>query len=94
MGKRVTIFDEVVSASRLYLGPVAERFISRQIRTHLGIKPEELTQKDIPKLVEWTKLAFTMLTDNEDQIQAFAKTLLEIGTVSSGKAPSSYAKSN
>ena len=75
-----TIFSLVVEIGQEYLGPVAERFMRRQITTHLGKAPEELTTEDIPKLVDWTRLAFAMLTKNEDHIQNFCDTLLSISS--------------
>ncbi len=78
MVRSSSVFDEVVAASTVYLGPVAERFMRRQIITHLGVAPEKLKYNEIPQLVDWTKLAFAMLTDNDAHIKSFSEDLLAL----------------
>jgi hypothetical protein len=78
--KKNTLYTAAVTTSQKYLGPAAERFMRRQIDTHLGIKPEELTSKDIPRLVDWTSVAFAMLTDNAAQRESFSKELLALAS--------------
>ncbi len=95
MPRSHTVFDEVVQASAIYLGPVAERFMRRQIVTHLGVEPEKLKYKDIPQLVDWTKLAFAMLTDNDVHIRSFSEDLLAINVKNKlVKHRTNYAKNS
>lgn len=75
MAPTINTYQKVVHTSAEYLGPAAERFIRRQITTHLRIKPENLAAKDIAELTNWVKLTFAMLTDNQDLVEAFAKDL-------------------
>lgn len=73
-----SLFDQAVEITEEYLGPAGERFMRRQVSTHLGIEPEKLTKKHLPQLVDWARLAFTMLTDDEKEVRNFTKSLLEL----------------
>lgn len=72
------VYQQVVAVTTEYLGPAAERFITRQIKTHLGKKPEELTKADVAKLVDWMKLAIALLTEDGKMVDDFTKSLLAI----------------
>ena len=69
------MYQKVASTAAVYLGPAAERFIRRQITTHLGKRPEELTVKDIRELTSWVKQTFALLTENQELVEAFARDL-------------------
>ncbi len=73
-----SLYEQAVDISEEYLGPAAERFIRRQISTHLGIKPEKLNIKDLPQLVKWVSLAFALLTNNADELDEFTQNLLRL----------------
>lgn len=88
--KNESVYDAVIAAGQKYLGPAAERFMRRQIDMHLGIKPERLTSKDIPKLVDWTSIAFAMLTDDAKQRESFNQELLAL---THNQKAQSYGKS-
>lgn len=77
-GTSTSLYELAVCVSEEYLGPAAERFIRRQISTHLGIKPENLSRKDLPQLVKWVSLAFALLTKNSDDQDEFASSLLNL----------------
>lgn len=83
MAPAKNIYQKVVYTSAEYLGPAAERFIRRQITTHLNIRPEDITAKDIKELTSWVKLTFAMLTENHELVEAFAQDLNTIATNSS-----------
>jgi hypothetical protein len=72
MNSKSPLYTATVAISKEYLGPAGERFMRRQIEMHLHIKPEQLTAEDIPKLIQWSKLAFAMLTDDEEYVDSFA----------------------
>ena len=74
-----TIQEQVIDISRDYLGPAAERFINRQIIVHLKKKPENLTKKDLPKLVDWVRLAFALLTNDTSLVEEYSKKMLALG---------------
>jgi hypothetical protein len=50
------LYKKAVKVSEEYLGPAGERFIRRQITTHLLIEPEQLKKQDLPQLAEWPLL--------------------------------------
>jgi len=70
-----SIYARAVEITEDYLGPAGERFLRRQITTHLDIEPEKMRKQDLSKLVDWTALAFASLTDNTKDVEAFTKEL-------------------
>ena len=75
MQKKSPLYISVVAIGRQYLGPAGERFMRRQIETHLSIDPEDITHNDIDELVTWSRLAFAMLTDDSKHIDAFSESV-------------------
>lgn len=75
MADNATLYYQTVQVTEEYLGPAGERFIRRQITTHLNIEPEELRSKDLTKLIDWTTIAFALMTKNAKDIDAFTKDL-------------------
>lgn len=73
-----TIYRQVVAVTYDYLGPAAQRFVDREIKAHLGKKPQDLTKADVVKLVDWSKLAFALLTEDAKMVDDYAKSLLAI----------------
>ncbi len=71
-----TLYEKVVDVTTEYLGPASERFIDRQIRTHLDKKPQELSKKDLLKLIDWLKLVLAMLTEDDQTVDDFTSDLL------------------
>lgn len=81
MSDKTIIYEEAVKITEEYLGPAGERFLRRQITTHLDIEPESLHKKDITKLVDWSSIAFALLTDNDKDLEQFRKKLRSLQTV-------------
>ncbi len=75
MESSAAFYSEVVDISRDYLGPAAARFIDRQIKTHLEQEPRHLSPKDLSELMDWIKLAFSVLTNDEKVTQEYIKRL-------------------
>lgn len=73
-----SVYSEVVAITTSYLGPAAERFIARQIQTHLNKQPEELTKKDLEKLVDWIKIAIALLTEDGKVVEDFSASLMKL----------------
>jgi hypothetical protein len=73
-----SLYNQVVTVTMAYLGPAAERFIARQIKTHLNKEPEDLTPQDLNKLVDWIKIAIALLTEDSKIVDDFAHSLLEL----------------
>lgn len=78
MDRRATIKNQILEITEDYLGPAAERFIDRQINTHLHKSPEKLTKNDITELADWLRLSFTVLTDDNSLIEDYIKRLKRI----------------
>jgi hypothetical protein len=51
--KAVSLYDDVVKIAKLYLGPAAERFVTRQVSSHLNKAVTELTTGDLEELAKW-----------------------------------------
>lgn len=70
-----TLYKEAVRVTEEYLGPAGERFLRRQIETHLKIEPEDLKKKNLAKLIDWSSAAFALITSNDEAIDSFTKDL-------------------
>jgi hypothetical protein len=75
----------VIEISQDYLGPAAERFIDRQIATHLKKSPESITPKDLGDLLDWLRLSFTVLTDDSRLVNEYIKRLQKVAAAKSGQ---------
>lgn len=84
MGSDTSLYEQVVDITTSYLGPATERFITRQIKTHLHKEPEELTEEDLEKLVDWLKIAIALLTEDEDIVRDFTNSLMALAKSKSG----------
>jgi hypothetical protein len=69
------LVDQVIEISQDYLGPAAERFVHRQISSHIGKKPRELTFGDLTTLIDWLKLSFALITDDGKLVEDYANRL-------------------
>ncbi len=66
------LYKQVVRVTHVYLGPAADRFIARQVQNHLHKPPEELSQTDLLKLIDWIRLAVSLLTEDSEIIEEYA----------------------
>ncbi len=73
--KNKSLYKDVVNITRDYLGPASERFIDRQIQSHLNKDPGQLTGRDIAVLIAWSKIAMALLTNNDEIVDEFANRL-------------------
>lgn len=78
MADEEQLYPQVVKVTQEYLGPAAERFLARKIETHLKKKPEDLTQEDLAKVIEWLKVAITVLSEDSKTVDNFTENLLEL----------------
>lgn len=90
MATTPSIYEEMVRITHSYLGPAADRFISRQVYNHLHKSPEELTRKDLLKLVDWIQVCVSLLTDDSEIIEEYSAELRKLATTS--KQPKRKAK--
>jgi hypothetical protein len=73
-----TLYDEVVGITYQYLGPAADRFVSRQMQNHLNKEPEQLLQKDLNDLIVWFCLAMGILSEEPKVVKQFEAELKEL----------------
>ena len=66
------LYDKVVRVTHVYLGPAADRFIARQVENHLHKQPEQLSRDDLVKLIDWIRVAVSLLTDDSEIVEEYA----------------------
>lgn len=72
------LYEQIVEVTREYLGPAADRFITRQITNHLNKVPDDLLPADIPPLIDWLKLSMAFLTNDQAMIARYASELQSV----------------
>jgi len=72
------LYDKVVRVTHVYLGPAADRFIARQVQNHLHKSPQELSQSDLLKLIDWIRVGVSLITDDSEIIEEYASQLLKL----------------
>lgn len=75
-----TLYDRVVQTTHVYLGPAADRFIARQVQSHLHKPPAELTKSDLIKLIDWIRVAVSLLTDDGEVVEEYIEQLQKLST--------------
>lgn len=70
-----TLYNDVVDITYDYLGPAADRFVTRQIRSHLDKAPEELSKRDLRDLISWIKIAMSLLTADDRLVNKYISDL-------------------
>ncbi len=58
-----TLYRQVVRVTQQYLGPAADRFISRQVQNHLHKQPEEM------------RVAISMVTEDSKLVEEYVSRL-------------------
>lgn len=72
------LYRQVVDISYGYLGPAADRFITRQIRSHLDKEPGQLGRKDLEGLIDWISLAMGVLVAEEELVSQYQNELRDL----------------
>lgn len=80
-----TLYDRVVRVTHVYLGPAADRFIARQVQNHLHKQPEDLTEKDLGKLVDWIRVTVSLLTEDSEVIEEYINQLINLTQINGKK---------
>lgn len=81
MAKNDTLlYAQVVKVTHVYLGPAADRFIARQVENHLHKKPEQISAADLLQLIDWIKIAVSLITDDSEIIEEYALQLQRLAT--------------
>ena len=88
MSQKENLYKQIVKVSEEFLGPAGERFVQRQIETHLAIQPQKIETKHLPELVDWIKLTFTMITNDAQMVNDFANRILMLMSKQHSKSTS------
>lgn len=72
------LYRKVSLITEEYMGPATERFLIRHITLHLGKSPQELTDDDLPTLIEWTRATLNLLTEDRDIIEEYVDKMSEL----------------
>lgn len=75
---RENLYDKVVRITYDYLGPAADRFVTRQIRNHLQKEPEMLKKNDLKSLIDWIKIAMSLLSNDDRLVARYVAELQEL----------------
>jgi hypothetical protein len=59
----VTVYEKVITTSKVYLGPATEAFMNRQCKWHLKKQPEELASTDLEELAKWIEIGAGLVMD-------------------------------
>lgn len=78
MEERPSLYNQVVRVTHVYLGPAADRFIARQVQNHLHKAPEELSEVDLGKLIDWIRVAVSFLTEDSELIEEYTGQLARL----------------
>ncbi len=73
-------YAEAVKISRDYLGPAAERFIERQVRSHLNKDPADLQPHDLYKLLDWIRISVSFLSEDADVVEDYVHQLRKLAS--------------
>jgi len=85
------LYARVVRVTHIYLGPAADRFIARQVENHLHKPPERLSPADLVLLVDWIRVAVSLLTDDQEIIEEYLQQLHQLADPAHKKAKRSPA---
>lgn len=74
-GQPQLLYTRVLKVTYRYLGPAADRFVTRQITGHLNKNPERLGEEDLTELIAWMEIAMAFLTNDHRLIKSYINSL-------------------
>lgn len=74
------LYEQVVKVTNVYLGPAADRFITRQIENHLDKPPQKMTKEDLAQLVDWIQVAMSLITEDSDIVEEYTQQLRKLAS--------------
>ncbi len=69
----MSVYDNVVSICKPYLGPATEKFLARQCGTHLKIEPQQLSSQHLADLAKWTEVSAGLVMDKGKAVELAGK---------------------
>jgi hypothetical protein len=73
----MALYDDAVKLATGFIGPMGQKFIDRQLATHLSIGPAQLTHDKLAELSKWC-LASARLVIDEKQATTFSEKILAL----------------
>ena len=70
-----SLYDQVVAIAADYLGIAGQRFIDRQIQSLLKKEPNNLNVSDLKTIIDWSRIALTVVTDKRQVVAEFVTRL-------------------
>ena len=83
-----SLYERVVQITHIYLGPAADRFIDRQVQNHIQKDPAKLNTADLELLVDWIRVAVSLLTDDSEIVEEYVAQLQRLARPESDKRAS------
>jgi len=74
----VKLYDDVVAVTDAYFGPTADKFVTRQIRSHLQKDAATLQPADLGQLIDWIRLAMRMASNDHAVVDRYIAELQEL----------------
>ena len=73
-----SVYDKVIRITHRYLGPAANRFIARQVKNHLHKAPGDLSPSDLLSLIDWIRVAVSLLTEDSEVVERYIAELQKL----------------
>jgi len=73
-----TLLQKVTSITEEFLGPATDRFVSRQILSHLNKPAADILPEDLQTLLKWTKVTLGHLTEDTQMIDDYVRQMNEL----------------
>lgn len=86
------LYTQVVRITHVYLGPAADRFIARQVQNHLHKEPDELSQADLLQLIDWVRVAVSLITEDSSIVEEYIERLRHLTNEGSTPSTAKFAK--
>jgi mannose/fructose/N-acetylgalactosamine-specific phosphotransferase system component IIB len=77
----LSLHEQVVKITHVYLGPAADRFIDRQVQNHLHKVPEDMSKADLLKLIDWIRVAVSLITEDSEIVEEYTEQLRRLATI-------------
>jgi hypothetical protein len=62
----MALYDDVVTIAKEYIGPAGQKFIDRQMESHLNLTPAELNKTNLFELSKWCFASGRLIIDAEE----------------------------
>ena len=74
----MALYDDAVKLAKEYIGPAGQKFIDRQISSHLSIEPAQLAAGNMAELAKWCLSSGKMLI-GDDKAAEFSEKIKALG---------------